>query len=111
VPEDNLPGHHPDHEQDKPVEAFVARARELAAEAHADTEETATHVAEAGPEGAGEPGPAYGYPPPGGVPAAPPLPDQDARTIPSPLAQRVSGVATMPLRVAGRVLERLRDRL
>ena len=32
VPEDNLPGHHPDHEQDKPVERFVARARALADE-------------------------------------------------------------------------------
>lgn len=66
VPADNLPGHHPEHEQDKPVERFVHRARELAAEA---------------PES------------------------------PSPLAQRVSGVATAPLRLTGHVLERLRDRL
>ena len=29
VPEDNLPGHHPEHEQDKPVEAFVEKAQEL----------------------------------------------------------------------------------
>ena len=34
VPEDNLPGHHPDHEQDKPVREFRRRARRVAAEAH-----------------------------------------------------------------------------
>ena len=34
VPEDNRPGHHPPVEQDKPVERFAARARELAEEAH-----------------------------------------------------------------------------
>jgi hypothetical protein len=29
VPEDNLPGHHPEHEQDKPdLDAFVKRARQ-----------------------------------------------------------------------------------
>jgi len=32
IPEDNLPGHHPAHEQDKPIEAFVQKAKELAAE-------------------------------------------------------------------------------
>lgn len=35
VPEANRPGHHPDVEQDKPVERFAAKARELAEEAHA----------------------------------------------------------------------------
>src|SRR5579883_3076689 len=34
VPEDNRPGHHPEHHQDKPVEAFAAKARRLAREAH-----------------------------------------------------------------------------
>ncbi|MDQ4033488.1 MAG: hypothetical protein M3332_15060 [Actinomycetota bacterium] len=29
VPEDNLPGHHPEHEQDKPdIDAFIERARQ-----------------------------------------------------------------------------------
>jgi len=66
VPVDNLPGHHPEHEQDKPMAEFVARARQLATEAD---------------------------------------------EAPSELAQRVSGVATAPLRLTGHVLERLRDRL
>ena len=33
VPEANRPGHHPEHESDKPVDEFVAKARRLAAEA------------------------------------------------------------------------------
>ncbi|HMC38277.1 MAG TPA: hypothetical protein VKI19_01360, partial [Acidimicrobiales bacterium] len=28
VPEENRPGHHPEHEQDKPTDAFVAKAQE-----------------------------------------------------------------------------------
>jgi hypothetical protein len=35
VPEDNTPGHHPEQEQDKPVEAFVARARDRTRQARA----------------------------------------------------------------------------
>jgi pimeloyl-ACP methyl ester carboxylesterase len=35
VPEDNLPGHHPDHEQDKPVSHFRERAARVVDEAHA----------------------------------------------------------------------------
>ena len=39
IPEDNLPGHHPEHEQDKPSgDAFVAKLREHAAEAEAEPE-------------------------------------------------------------------------
>ena len=34
VPEDNLPGHHPDHEQDKPVDRFRRRAAQVVDEAH-----------------------------------------------------------------------------
>ena len=34
VPEDNQPGHHPDHEQDRPVEEFRRRALRVATEAH-----------------------------------------------------------------------------
>ena len=30
VPEANQPGHHPDHDHDKPTEAFVDKARKLA---------------------------------------------------------------------------------
>ena len=33
VPEANRPGHHPEHEQDKPVEAFVERAQAKVREA------------------------------------------------------------------------------
>jgi len=47
VPEDNRPGHHPEVEQDKPVERFVEKARELAEEAHHHDEELAAQ-AEAG---------------------------------------------------------------
>ena len=35
VPEDNTPGHHPDHEQDKPVDRFARRAARVAEEAQA----------------------------------------------------------------------------
>src|SRR4051812_13948138 len=38
VPPDNQPGHHPEHEQDKPSgEAFVAKVRERAKEPAGDT--------------------------------------------------------------------------
>jgi len=33
VPEDNRQGHHPEHDQDKPVDRFIRRSAELAAEA------------------------------------------------------------------------------
>jgi pimeloyl-ACP methyl ester carboxylesterase len=35
VPADNLPGHHPDHEQDKPLARFRQRAGRVVEEAHA----------------------------------------------------------------------------
>src|SRR3954454_1887665 len=38
VPADNLPGHHPEQEQDKPVRRFRARARAVVAEAAAQAE-------------------------------------------------------------------------
>lgn len=40
VPEENQPGHHPEHDQDKPSgDAFVAKVREHAADAEADAGE------------------------------------------------------------------------
>ncbi len=48
VPEDNRPGHHPEHVPDKPIAQYVARARELSEEAHRDVaEEPTTAVADA----------------------------------------------------------------
>jgi len=48
VPEDNQPGHHPDVEQDKPVERYVEKAREVAEAAHEHQEHEAAHAAGAG---------------------------------------------------------------
>lgn len=36
TPADNRPGHHPEHEQDKPIEAFAAKAQELSRRSRAD---------------------------------------------------------------------------
>ena len=36
TPEDNRPGHHPEHEQDKPIEAFAAKAEELSRRSRED---------------------------------------------------------------------------
>src|SRR4051794_13464468 len=41
IPEDNLPGHHPDHEQDKPVRKYRQRAKAVVAEAEAEQAEQA----------------------------------------------------------------------
>src|SRR4051794_15046285 len=38
VPDDNLPGHHPDHEQDKPVRRFRQKARAVVVEAEEEAE-------------------------------------------------------------------------
>lgn len=83
IPEDNLPGHHPAEEQDKPVDAFVAKAQALAAEAaaadRADVE----------------------------VVALRPAGDEQ----PSALADKAAELAGTPFRVAGDVLQKVRDRL
>lgn len=52
IPADNQPGHHPDHEQDKPLDKFVARAEAQAREAqeHRVEPQVAEHrVAQAEP--------------------------------------------------------------
>lgn len=47
VPEDNLPGHHPEHEQDKPSgDDFVAKVKDLAAEAGAEKAQQAQALAD-----------------------------------------------------------------
>lgn len=83
IPEDNLPGHHPAEEQDKPVDAFVARAQALAAEAEAtDRADTDAEVV-----------------------------DLRAEEQPSALADKAAELAGTPFRVAGDVLQKVRDRL
>src|SRR5581483_7371821 len=62
VPEANRPGHHPDVEQDKPVERFAAKARELAEEAHAAEGQDAPPE-QAGDDGAATPVAADDAPP------------------------------------------------
>ena len=97
IPVDNLPGHHPDHEQDKPSgRDFVAKTHALAHEDEweapsMDNEvidltqvEQPAHVATAE------------------RPAAPSLPERL-----HPLAQ----LAGLPFAVAGRVLTEVRNRL
>jgi hypothetical protein len=74
TPEDNRPGHHPEHEQDKPMEAFAAKAEELSRRSRADDglRNVAEEIGEADwPEPETEPVP-FGAPSrlriPGGVP-------------------------------------------
>ena len=52
VPEDNRPGHHPDHEQDKPSgDAFVRKVREHAREVdRVETQMSETEPAATEPE-------------------------------------------------------------
>ena len=85
VPEDNLPGHHPEQEQDKPVEAFVAKAQALAAEAAASSDDEAEVV---------------------DLPAA-----ERTAVAESALADKAAAVVGTPFKVAGTVLQRVRDRL
>jgi hypothetical protein len=55
VPEDNVPGHHPDHEQDKPAGAdFVRKVKDHAREVDAAVAEEARQAAEPDPTVAGE---------------------------------------------------------
>lgn len=120
VPEDNLPGHHPADEQDKPDPAdFVAKAKEVAArkggakkvaakadtggeaDAPSATPEADVTQAEASP-GAPDPAPA---------PAPVREPDPSAAPTPNPVAAVLAfqwRVATFPLRLAGEAIERLR---
>lgn len=87
VPEANLPGHHPQDEQDKPSgDAFVAKVQQLAAEAQASDGEGEAEVVD--------------------------LPAEEARgETTSDLADRAAKVAGTPFKVAGTVLQRVRDRL
>jgi pimeloyl-ACP methyl ester carboxylesterase len=48
VPDQNLPGHHPEVEQDKPVARFRQRARRVAAEAHERQAEPQEHELQVG---------------------------------------------------------------
>lgn len=82
IPVDNLPGHHPEHEQDKPSgDAFVAKVRARAAEV-AEVEVVDVRDDEAAAE----------------------RPDSDR-------AERLAAIVTTPLRETTKALEKLRDRL
>jgi hypothetical protein len=112
VPEDNRPGHHPAVEQDKPVEQFVARARELAEEAqehhdappeeaqeHHDApreeahERTAAPPEEAHERTAAPPPAGTGGQGAAGVPVAPGLVPEARHTAEADLAAPDAGVA------------------
>lgn len=81
IPEDNLPGHHPEHEQDKPdPEKFLAKM-------HARAEEAKAEEAEADVDPAAE------------------------ERAPSDRAERVAAVVTAPLRNTAKALEKLREKL
>jgi hypothetical protein len=83
IPEDNLPGHHPEHEQDKPdPEKFLAKMHELAQEAEAEPVEA--EVVDLREEREAR---------------------SDAR------AERIAAAVTAPLRRTAEALEKLRDRL
>ena len=82
VPTDNRPGHHPVVEQDKPEAGrFVAKVKEVAAKAEVE------------PEPRPEPQPEIAPPPP------------------SPRAEGLATLAGAPWKLAGDVLQGLRNRL
>ena len=84
VPAENQPGHHPPVEQDKPdAERFVAKVKEVAAEAD---------------EGADAPPRSDAAPPTAATPA-------------TPTAEGLATLAGAPWKLASGVLQRLRDRL
>src|SRR5215213_2824238 len=95
VPEDNQPGHHPPVEQDKPdADRFVAKVKELAADA--DDGADAVDV-----------GPSVEATTAATSHGTAPLP-------PVPSSRRAEGLATLagaPWKLASGVLQRLRDRL
>lgn len=83
VPAGNLPGHHPDQEQDKPDgAAFVEKMHRLAEEEADEAEADVLDLREA---------------------------RQDER--PSELADRLASAAGTPFKVAGDALQKVRDRL
>ena len=101
IPVDNLPGHHPEHEQDKPDgAAFVAKVKELAAEAEqaqatAEVEQDAAEV---------EPEPR---------PERPEVVDlrQKRNDEREERANRIAAFWTAPLRMYTDTLKRIRDSL
>ena len=120
VPEDNLPGHHPDDEQDKPEgDDFVAKARAVASRRRSGAAD--------GTEGAGPSGRAVATE----TARAEPVATVGATSTPAPAGQEQAGqeqagqvrgdgsplgtlvsfqwrVATLPVRVAVDVVRRLR---
>jgi len=82
VPEGNLPGHRPEHDQDKPSgDAFVAKVQQLAHQAEQQVDEEAEVV------------------------------DLRAEDHESETAERLAKLAGTPFRVAGDALQKVRDRL
>ncbi|HUF33141.1 MAG TPA: hypothetical protein VMN58_08055 [Acidimicrobiales bacterium] len=128
VPEDNLPGHHPDEEQDKPSgDDFVARAKELAEEA----QQAPATKAGAKKAGAKKAVPKKAVPKkavakkstpasptttsaPTAAPvsaASPPAPPATGFLVPRTTYGRIVGVvAETPIRLAGLVITHLRRR-
>jgi hypothetical protein len=113
VPVDNQPGHHPAVEQDKPsADRFLAKVKEVAAEAEADDRADADDGADAVEVGpsveATTAARSHGAAP---VPPVPPA-DSPAELAPSsPRAEGLAALAGAPWKLASGVLQRLRDRL
>lgn len=97
VPEGSAPGHHPDHEQDKPMDAFVAKAKQLAAEAATQAEEPQPEGDEV--DGGGSDGD-------GDMVEPEPEPEADAD---EDLLAKVVDVASTPLRLVGEVAAKVLD--
>jgi len=107
VPVDNQPGHHPAVEQDKPdADRFIAKVKEVAAEA---SEDDGADAVEVGPSvEATTAARSHGAAP---VPPVPPA-DSPAQLAPSsPRAEGLAALAGAPWKLASGVLQRLRDRL
>ena len=105
VPVDNQPGHHPPVEQDKPdADRFLAKVKEVAAEAEEDAD-----AVEVGPSvEATTAARSQGAAP------MPPVPEPDSPaevTASSPAADGLATLAGAPWKLASGFLQRLRDRL
>jgi hypothetical protein len=105
VPEDNIPGHHPDEEQDKPIEAFVARARERTRQSRAA--EAAASAEQVQPKEDGGVAAAAGPRPPADQPGT----DRPPATSSRPAPERAAVPDPVPVEDRPQEADRSRPRL
>jgi hypothetical protein len=102
VPEENLPGHHPEQDQDKPSgEAFVAKMHELAVDAAQEEADQAAGAEQERGEQDRRPD----------IDLSEREQRQRDSDVPSDRAERLAALAGKPFAAAGAVLKGVRDRL